>query len=695
MMVSSVTRSVNYTPINPVTFQNPLEKTTADKIIDYLHQPGNEELLSRFTGIPHVNNVACMQRLHQKYNIQEARKKYPLDDLLSMPRPNSNRPTLEPMRQYWREHGLDKDEYWINSPLFALLFPTAPFPNKEENWDMLYKRYCFALLLEVARRKIVTAEQLAKGLDNAEIKEFLRELAILDGSVGTLWGVHMMLGILTVLRAGTDKHREMFLQDAEAWKILFCMCLTEMGHGSNPLGIETTATLDQVKKCWVINSPINPNENMRTSAKWWPGGLAMHATHAHVLAQMHIGDKWHGPQFFTFRIRDDQGNLLPGITTMHIGKKIELNGIDNGVCWFEQMEVPLDAHLDRFSKVVYEDGAWKYVPIHELADDISKFYLVLLGSFNDSRLFIKIMAEFIPAFCAALCATFPNPNLPEEINHRFLCDFLAETHINILSESVTEGEEKQHEILSRDSKRHDHYLAAVYKAHATDRTEAQLTKLLQLYASEKTAQLALNIIRSLGQNTGPQIYEGSNPLMYTLGSSHLLMEVGCDLQEWKAIAKKLMSNELDFFDRPIAFLKGKILLEAKEVSKHFSSNENAMDTFGTSDAQQHAVNAATFWAAMLRLEEAKKKIIEMPPEEQETHRTLYTIYVNSLFGFQPGLYTKQEVEAAYDKLKGASTFDEYLSVDLAAKLLIPIEWILNMLENVPKKSIPFAQRSKL
>lgn len=58
-----------------------------------------------------------------------------------------------------------------------------------------------------------------------------------------------------------------------------CYAQTELGHGSNVAGLETTATLDKSTDNWIIHSPTV------TSTKFWPGGLGLWANHAVVFAQ--------------------------------------------------------------------------------------------------------------------------------------------------------------------------------------------------------------------------------------------------------------------------------------------------------------------------------------------------------------------------------------------------------------------------
>ena len=64
--------------------------------------------------------------------------------------------------------------------------------------------------------------------------------------------------------------------------ILGCYAQTEMGHGSNVAGVETTATFDKLIDEFIINTPTI------RATKFWPGGLGKIATHAVVMAKMII-----------------------------------------------------------------------------------------------------------------------------------------------------------------------------------------------------------------------------------------------------------------------------------------------------------------------------------------------------------------------------------------------------------------------
>lgn len=54
-----------------------------------------------------------------------------------------------------------------------------------------------------------------------------------------------------------------------------CFSMTEVGHGSNVAGIETTATFVRETDEFVIHSPT------LTSTKFWIGGAAESATHTY------------------------------------------------------------------------------------------------------------------------------------------------------------------------------------------------------------------------------------------------------------------------------------------------------------------------------------------------------------------------------------------------------------------------------
>ncbi len=80
--------------------------------------------------------------------------------------------------------------------------------------------------------------------------------------------------------------------------IMGCYAQTEIGHGSNVAGLETTATLDKTTDEFVIHTPSI------TATKYWPGDLGRFTSHAIVFARLIIDENDYGVQPFMVQIRD-------------------------------------------------------------------------------------------------------------------------------------------------------------------------------------------------------------------------------------------------------------------------------------------------------------------------------------------------------------------------------------------------------
>ncbi len=129
--------------------------------------------------------------------------------------------------------------------------------------------------------------------------------------------VHVRLS-LTSLKHGTSREqRERWLPPAMNFDIIVAYCQTELGHGSNVRGLETTATFDGDTRKWIINNPT------LTSIKWWPGGLGKAATHAILMVRVIVKGKSCGIAPFFVQLRDMRTHaLLPGITAGDMGPKV-------------------------------------------------------------------------------------------------------------------------------------------------------------------------------------------------------------------------------------------------------------------------------------------------------------------------------------------------------------------------------------
>ncbi|CBQ72769.1 probable acyl-CoA oxidase [Sporisorium reilianum SRZ2] len=177
------------------------------------------------------------------------------------------------------------------------------------------------------------------------------KLADLPGPMG----LHKSMFLTTLYNQGSDEQRKVFYEPASKYHIIGCYAQTELGHGSNVQGIETTATWIAESQEWEIHSPT------LTASKWWIGGLGRTADHAVVMAQLTIKNKSYGPHPFVVPIRDVKTReVLPGRTIGDIGPKAGYNTTDNGFMLFEHVRIPHFNLLARFSKVEPETG--KYLP---------------------------------------------------------------------------------------------------------------------------------------------------------------------------------------------------------------------------------------------------------------------------------------------------------------------------------------------
>ena len=99
--------------------------------------------------------------------------------------------------------------------------------------------------------------------------------------------------------------------------IIGCYAQTELGHGSNVAGLETTATLDKSTDEFVIHTPTI------SATKYWPGDLGMFASHAFVFARLIIDGEDYGIQPFMVQIRDvETWKMCPGVKCGDLGPKI-------------------------------------------------------------------------------------------------------------------------------------------------------------------------------------------------------------------------------------------------------------------------------------------------------------------------------------------------------------------------------------
>lgn len=178
----------------------------------------------------------------------------------------------------------------------------------------------------------------------AKLRFFIDEPAYTD--------LHWGMFIPAIKGQGTEEQQQKWLPLAYKMQIIGCYAQTELGHGSNVQGLETTATFDPQTDEFIINSPT------LTSSKWWPGGLGKASTHALAYARLIVNGQDHGVHGFIVQLRSLDDHLpLPGITVGDIGMKFgsgAYNTMDNGVLRFDHVRIPRNQMLMRVLQVTRE-----------------------------------------------------------------------------------------------------------------------------------------------------------------------------------------------------------------------------------------------------------------------------------------------------------------------------------------------------
>ena len=123
-----------------------------------------------------------------------------------------------------------------------------------------------------------------------------------DPAVATRFMTHYSLYCKTIKNLGTEKHTKLLL-DATAMKHIGSYSLTELGHGSNVRGMETTAVYDPENQEFIINSPTD------TSIKFWIGALGKVCNHTIVNAQLITQGKNYGVHAFVCQVRDTEDHM--------------------------------------------------------------------------------------------------------------------------------------------------------------------------------------------------------------------------------------------------------------------------------------------------------------------------------------------------------------------------------------------------
>ncbi|MBV8142275.1 MAG: acyl-CoA dehydrogenase family protein [Verrucomicrobia bacterium] len=336
-------------------------------------------------------------------------------------------------------------------------------------------------------------------------------------------GVQLGLFAGSIQRLGTEYHHQKYLPDAASGTLMGCFGMTEIGHGSNVQGLETTAVYHRPSDSFIIHSPGY------TAGKNYIGNAADDGRLAVVFAQLEVNGKRHGVHAFLVPIRSENGDPLPGVTIEDNGLKMGLNGVDNGRIWFDQVKVPRAEMLNRFAEVTAE-GQYQ----SEIQGQAERFF-TMIGTLVSGRISIAATANSaaksaltIATRYAARRRQFGSPKAIQEsllldypAHQRKLCPLIAKVfaldfalkHLIDLNETVHSGNSRPLETL-----------AAGLKAVITWNTTQTIQICREACGGE--GYLAVNRIGALKADTDIYTtFEGDNTVLMQLVAKNLLSEL--------------------------------------------------------------------------------------------------------------------------------------------------------------------------
>jgi acyl-CoA oxidase len=202
-------------------------------------------------------------------------------------------------------------------------------------------------------------------------------LALGDLSLVVKFGVQFGLWGGAIHQLGTRTHHERYLRQIASLELPGAFAMTETGHGSNVQHLETTATYDPEGQEFVIHTPVEQ------ARKEFIGNAARDGRMAVVFAQLIVDGESHGVHAFVVPLRDSRSRICEGVRIEDNGHKMGLNGVDNGLIWFENVRVPRDALLNRYGDVSAE-GVYSS-PI----DNQNKRFFTMIGTLVQGRVCVS------------------------------------------------------------------------------------------------------------------------------------------------------------------------------------------------------------------------------------------------------------------------------------------------------------------
>lgn len=285
---------------------------------------------------------------------------------------------------------------------------------------------------------------------------------------GVQWGLFGS----AILTLGNDEQHKQWLPGVLSLELPGVYAMTEIGHGSDVGNIDTTATYLPEDDEFEIHTPF------RAAWKEFLGNAALHGKAAVVFAQLITKNVNYGVHAFFVPLRDDDGNLLPGVGCEDDGVKGGLNGIDNGRLHFTHVRIPRGNLLNKLGDVAANGDYSTSIP------SSGRRFFTMLGALVQGRVSLATTAANASALALTGAITYGNQrrqfNAASDIEEQVLLDYglhqrrlidrLARTYADIFT--TNDLLEKFHEVFSGtddtdDNRQELETLAAGIKAVST------------------------------------------------------------------------------------------------------------------------------------------------------------------------------------------------------------------------------------
>lgn len=467
------------------------------------------------------------------------------------------------------------------------------------------------------------------GQDDVEAYFSIMEtLSYHDLSLVIKFGVQFGLWGMSIQSLGTEKHYAKYLKKVGNLSLPGCFAMTETNHGSNVKSLETTATYDHKTKTFTINTPH------KLARKEYIGNAARDGQMATVFAKLIIDGKDHGVNAFIVPIRDSKNNTLEGVTIEDCGHKMGLNGVDNGIIYFNNVVIPKENMLDRFASI-NSIGEFE----SPIASDNRRFF-TMLGTLVGGRIGIPRSALAAAKAALAIAIRYGDqrrqfgpqggsevPILNYRMHQRRLMPYLAKSYaIHFALQYVTQRFLKRKETEMQEIEA----LAAGMKAYSTWNTRDTIQECREACGGK--GYLSENRFGALKNDT--EVYttfEGDNTVLMNLVAKNRLSEFKNQFGEMNALslfnyvvdqAKTSITYKNPFATRntdeshlldkefhihAFEFREKEILASAaKRLKKLMDSGLDSFDAFNI--AQHHLVNVSQAYLERVVLEQFQLQI---------------------------------------------------------------------------------------